>query len=386
MPYTNKRRISGSARQRSRSRMPLNARLPLPKAIRNELRMCVALRGYSSIREGSGKTLKQQRQLLYDFFHGVTGKNPSQVRMLTEGKLHYADLYDTTTHRNVTSKKKKTTCSKVVLKQSLSKDETRLYYLGTDINVDDLEKKNRSGDTLLNGRQLVDMAKRGLRDYRKAMAFTSDKWNVKTNEPIESGTTVDDVVEYVRRRMYLSMNVITIDEEEEEDEKDNEAEKEILIEFMKNKRGKDDWTNKEDDKKKNNKDSSDIESDESDSTLDDSKSNKVMKEEDDDEYVDEKEGNDNKDNGNESKKGKNNEESDEYNTSDDDESKSENSTYVPDTFLFQSFFAYSLWGPFASMDKQLPLFLMGKYIHISISLSINYSLYSFIYNSNKIIP
>ena len=79
--------------------------------------------------------------------------------MLTEGKLYYTDLYDTISHRNVTSKKKKTTYSKVVLKQSLSKDETRMHYLGTDINADDLRKKNRSGETLLNGRQLVNMAK-----------------------------------------------------------------------------------------------------------------------------------------------------------------------------------------------------------------------------------
>ena len=132
--------------------MPLNGRLPLSKAIRNKLRMCVALREYSSIHEGGSKTLKQQHQLLYDFYHDVTGKNPSQVCMLTEEKLHYADLYDTTSYRNVTSKKKKTTCSKVVLKQSLSKDEIRMHYLGTDINVDDLEKKSRSGDILFNGR------------------------------------------------------------------------------------------------------------------------------------------------------------------------------------------------------------------------------------------
>ena len=53
MPHTNQRCIS-------RSRMPLNARLPLSKAIRNELRMCVTLRGYSLIREDSSKTLKQR--------------------------------------------------------------------------------------------------------------------------------------------------------------------------------------------------------------------------------------------------------------------------------------------------------------------------------------
>jgi hypothetical protein len=370
MPYSNQRRLSNTSRQRSRSRTSLNTRLPLPKSIRNELRMCVALRGYSSIREGTGKTIKQQRQLLYDFYHGVSGKNPSQIGMLSEGKLHYADLYDTTLHRNVTSKKKKTTCSKVVLKQSLSKDDTRLYYLGTDINVDDLEKKNRSGATLLNGRQLVDMAKRGLRDYRKAMAFTTDKWNVKTNEPIESGTTVDDVIEYVRRRMYLSMNVITIDDEEEDDEKDNVAEKEILMEFMKNKRGLDVSIKTEDNKKTDDNVNEENENTESDSSVDDIKGKKVMKKDNEEENdTDEEENDERKTEGKKTKLKKNNDsdyshhdDDDEYDD-DDDESTSDSSTYVPDTYVFQSFFAYCIWGPFATMEKQLPLFLMGKYKH-----------------------
>ena len=49
------------------------------------------------------------------------------------------------------------------------------------------------------------------------------------------------------------------------------------------------------------------------------------------------------------------------NSNDDEESVSDDSTYVPDNYFFHSYFAYCVWGPFASMEKQLPLFLLGKY-------------------------
>jgi hypothetical protein len=42
--------------------------LVIPKAIRDELRMCVALQGYSALREGEGKTLHQQYHSMQHFF------------------------------------------------------------------------------------------------------------------------------------------------------------------------------------------------------------------------------------------------------------------------------------------------------------------------------
>ena len=39
---------------------------------------------------------------------------------------------------------------------------------------------------------------------------------MKKNEPKESGMTVDDVIEYVRRRMYLK-NIIKLDSDDEKD-------------------------------------------------------------------------------------------------------------------------------------------------------------------------
>ena len=55
---------------------------------------------------------------------------------------------------------------------------------------------------MLSGRQLTDMAKKGACEYRKALAYAGDKWNIKECTPKESGTSVEDVIEYVRRRMY----------------------------------------------------------------------------------------------------------------------------------------------------------------------------------------
>ena len=392
MPYSHQRRTSSNSRSQSRSRLSTTARQLLPKAVRDELRMCCALRGFSSIRQGEGKTIKQQHDLLSDFFHGVRGKSPSQISMLTEGKLHYADLYDSPKQRNVTSrssnrKGRSTNLStRIFLKPTLSLDHSRLFFLGTDITFSDLEKKKHSGSTLLNGRQLVDMAKRGLKDYRKALAFTTDKWNIKKNEPIESGTTVDDVIEYVRRRMYLSIHVVTIDDDDDIEDADNdEVENEMMREMNKKKR-------KKSIPEKRTKDGtciqpSIVKSNDSDSSIDEETIFKDTKEnsnddtdssnDDDDKGKatnDDKMNNDGKTKNDAKKKSSNTDDStlsdDDDNDNDelggnesnsDDESLSDSSTYVPDTYIFHSFFAYCLWGPFASMENQLSLFLLGTY-------------------------
>ena len=78
----------------------------LPKAIRDELRMCVALRGYSSIRGGFGKKLDIQYKLMETFYHG-TSTQPSQIELLVNGQLAYASLYDSKTAPVVSKNQKK---------------------------------------------------------------------------------------------------------------------------------------------------------------------------------------------------------------------------------------------------------------------------------------
>ena len=90
------------------------------------------------------------------------------------------------------------------------------YYSGTDITHTDLEKNRLKGDALSNGRSLQLLATNGAKDYRKAYAYACDKWDMKKNKPKESGMTVDNVIEYVRRRMYLK-NIIKLDSDNKED-------------------------------------------------------------------------------------------------------------------------------------------------------------------------
>ena len=60
------------------------------------------------------------------------------------------------------------------------------------------------------------MANRVLKDFSKALALASNKFNVKKNEPIESSAAVDDVIECVRRHVRFSMKSGTNDDNDED--------------------------------------------------------------------------------------------------------------------------------------------------------------------------
>ena len=61
----------------------------------------------------------------------------------------------------------------------------------------------RTGNELIFSRQLFDMAKKGARNYMKVSSYCAHKWDSKTNTPKESGTTEVDIVDYIRRKMYI---------------------------------------------------------------------------------------------------------------------------------------------------------------------------------------
>ena len=136
----------------------------LPKAVRDELRMCVALRGYSTIRGGFGKKLEEQFVLMQEFFHGKSTHTPSQIKMLVDGQLAYAALYDTkntvVTSKKTKTKKKKDSPVQLYLKPSLTCIDNMQFVQYVDITVDDLERKLRKGKAILHGRQLEAMAKK----------------------------------------------------------------------------------------------------------------------------------------------------------------------------------------------------------------------------------
>ena len=54
--------------------------------IREELRMVVALRGFSNMKSGEGRNAKMQENQMYAYYHGVKNARPSHIDMLRKGE------------------------------------------------------------------------------------------------------------------------------------------------------------------------------------------------------------------------------------------------------------------------------------------------------------
>ena len=71
----------------------------------------------------------------------------------------------------------------------------------------------------------MDLAKKGVRCYKKALAFCLHKWDSEKMIPRHSGDSVDDVINYVRRNMYQ----ILVKKEEKNSDLDSDLETEDVI-------------------------------------------------------------------------------------------------------------------------------------------------------------
>ena len=181
---------------------------PLPKlskVIRDEIRMTCALKGFSTLIHGNGKNNNRQFDQMFHFYHGKKPHRPSQIEMLCKGHGSYRALYNLS-QVTVTSKNGSTeSVNRLFLKPSLHLDLNFNYRADIELVTEDLERKTVNNPLLVTGRCLHVLAKKGVSFYRKALSFASKKWDVKKNEPIESGCNVDDVIDYVRREMYNEM-------------------------------------------------------------------------------------------------------------------------------------------------------------------------------------
>ena len=130
--------------------------------------MTCALKGYSSLKSGKSRRLPEQYEYMHNFFHGKVPSHPPQIKVLAEGHLNYRDLYDAVnvkiTKEKVGNKLIPPSTSKLKLKEVLTNYSSQSYYCGEDIFHLDLEEKNKSGPTLITGRNLHAMAIRGARE------------------------------------------------------------------------------------------------------------------------------------------------------------------------------------------------------------------------------
>ena len=200
--------------------------LPLPSQIRNELRMTCALHGYSELKSGLKKNYSTNINPCQFFFHGKPPNHPSQIHLLAEGRLKYSCLFESIQIKTTSKKSKDSTLlEKLKLKQLLSRDNSRNYFSGIDIRAKDLEKKTKNGCVLITGRNLYDLAIKGMKYYKKALAYNEVLWDSEKMCPKKSGHTVDDCIDYVRKRMYFEDKKRKDDDESipEDDEDHNEG-------------------------------------------------------------------------------------------------------------------------------------------------------------------
>jgi len=87
----------------------------------------------------------------------------------------------------------------------VTRDSSRVFVSGTDIGYEDLEKKSCVGKQQITSRNLHAMIVRGSRTYKKALAYSTDKWDMVTLEPKKSGDTIEEVIEYIRVSMYKDL-------------------------------------------------------------------------------------------------------------------------------------------------------------------------------------
>ena len=132
----------------------------LPKNIRDELRMTVALQGCSLLIQCKDRTMKSRHDQMFTLYHGQTPNLPSQIKMLCDGAGSYRDVYDST--QIVVSRKapEASSTSILILKPTLGLDSNKHYLSGKKILLSYLERNAANNPLLVTGRSLYIITKR----------------------------------------------------------------------------------------------------------------------------------------------------------------------------------------------------------------------------------
>ena len=93
---------------------------PLPKQIRNKIRMSVALRGYAEMKCGWSMHLHDQHNAMAEFFHGKEPSHPPQIKLFAEAQLNYRNFFDSKIVQSTTKNDDTTSVTRFHLKTKLT--------------------------------------------------------------------------------------------------------------------------------------------------------------------------------------------------------------------------------------------------------------------------
>ena len=101
---------------------------PLPKQVRDKIRMTCALKGYLVVKTGKQMRLPDQYAAMNKFYHGKISTHPAQIKLLAEGHVNYSALYNevdvTLKNKRTSNKTSKTSVIRYKLKDMVTNSTT----------------------------------------------------------------------------------------------------------------------------------------------------------------------------------------------------------------------------------------------------------------------
>ena len=154
--------------------IPLQSTL-IPAKHRDQLRVLIVLKGYSSIACGKGMRALDQQNALFEFAHQIGTKKVSHVDLLHKRVSDYANLCNVVTYQKLDNSKT-VDVEGLKLRPELIIDYTKPYYAGINIVSSNLKSVNRSRKVLYSiPKTLLVWARLYVTEFCYADAFCS-KW------------------------------------------------------------------------------------------------------------------------------------------------------------------------------------------------------------------
>ncbi|CAB9527233.1 hypothetical protein (Partial), partial [Seminavis robusta] len=151
--------------------------------------------------KADGKDLDGQKDLMGKCFHGSAGYG-SCLTNLIEGKGDYASLFDRMAiENNREGNELRKDGHSLILRDLVSCDESTTFcVLSRGFTREALAKTKGE---LIQGRKVYDRGNRCIANYKTALKYHDEFCPKSSPEPYPSGKGLDDMLMYVRQRMYM---------------------------------------------------------------------------------------------------------------------------------------------------------------------------------------
>ncbi|CAB9529025.1 hypothetical protein (Partial), partial [Seminavis robusta] len=151
--------------------------------------------------KADGKDLDGQKELMGKCFHGSAGYG-SCLTNLIEGKGDYASLYDRMAiENNREGNELRKDGYSLILRDLVSCDEATTFCVHSRGFTREALAKTKG--ELIQGRNVYDRGNRCIANYKTALKYHDEFCPKSSPEPYPSGKGLDDMLMYVRQKMYM---------------------------------------------------------------------------------------------------------------------------------------------------------------------------------------